>query len=243
MPRFAESGFECHALSLRGTSGSPCDNKSVKIEEHVADLKSFIEDVLPEGAPPPVLVGHSFGGSTVLKYLESGGPASGAVLLCSVPPSGNIPMTMRYLRRSLRQSWLITSGFAMKRAATDATVARELFFDEDTPDMMLTKYMPRFEADSVIGIDVTDFAKNLPSNRASPDDGRADWLASAPPTLVLGAERDYVVDREGVEETAAFLGVEAEFVPMVHDVMLVDGWEVPADRVIEWIRKLELEKA
>ena len=74
----------------------------------------------------PILVGHSFGGASCLKYLEANLPASGAVLVCSVPPSGNGPMVGRFLRRSLKQAWLITTGFAMKRAATDAQDARWL---------------------------------------------------------------------------------------------------------------------
>jgi pimeloyl-ACP methyl ester carboxylesterase len=237
MPRFAAAGLECHALSLRGTSGSPCDSKSVKIAEHVADLTSFVEDVLPADSLPPIFVGHSFGGATVLKYLEAGGRASGAVLLCSVPPSGNGPMTLRYLRRSLKRAWLITAGIALKRCVKDAAVARELFFDETMADAALASYMPRFAADSRVGLDVRDFAKNAPSTRAD-NKGKADWLPRAPPALVLGAARDCVVDREGVEETARFIGTAAEFVPLAHDVMLVDGWEAPADRIIGWIEAL-----
>ena len=39
-------------------------------------------------------------------------------------------MTARYLRRlQLRETWRITRGFALKQAATDADLARELFFD------------------------------------------------------------------------------------------------------------------
>ena len=138
MNRFAAAGVECHAVSLRGTSGTPAPDgqKSVQITEHVADLRAFIDKVLVDESgnarPPPLLVGHSFGGSSVLKYLEAEHAASGAVFLCSVPPSGNTAMVARFLRRSLRQAWLITKGFAMKAAATDATVCRDLFFDEQT---------------------------------------------------------------------------------------------------------------
>ena len=66
--------------------------------------------------------------------LEQGGTAAGVALLCSVPPSGNGPMTGRYLRRlQLRETWRITRGFALKQAATDADLARELFFDGALP--------------------------------------------------------------------------------------------------------------
>ena len=81
---FSETlGVDCHAVSLRGTSGSPAPGqKNARIGEHVADLRALVDDDL---ADRPVLVGHSFGGAFVLKYLEAGGAAAGAALLCSVP--------------------------------------------------------------------------------------------------------------------------------------------------------------
>jgi pimeloyl-ACP methyl ester carboxylesterase len=232
MERFAEQGIDCHAVSLRGTAGSPSESSSVKISQHVADLRAFVDEVI---GVPPILVGHSFGGASVLKYLEEGGPAAGAVLVCSVPPSGNGPMVGRFLRRSLRQAWLITRGFALKAAAKDVSTARDLFFDERTPEVEVASYLPRLEADSKVGLDLGHFVRNLPSQQAD-DSGRALWLPDAPPMLVLGASRDRVVDREGVEETADFLGVHAEFIDLPHDVMLATGWEKPADRIIAWAK-------
>lgn len=244
MERFAAAGVECHAVSLRGTSGSPVDQKSVKITEHVDDLKSLVRTNFRDA--PPILVGHSFGGASCLKYLEAGGAASGAVLMCSVPPSGNGPMVGRFIRRSLKQAWLITIGFAMKKAATDTQVCRDLFFDERTPLEEVASYLPRLEADSRVGLDVGHFVANLPSKQAR-DDGVAKWLGTPArvPTLVLGAERDAVVDREGVEETATFLGVEgqAEFFDLPHDMMLCSGCEAPADRIIEWVKGLSLSSS
>jgi len=238
MERFAAAGIETHAVSLRGTSGSPVDQKSVKITEHVDDLKAFVAATLPD--QPPVLVGHSFGGASVLKYLEAEGAASAAVMLCAVPPSGNGPMVGRFLRRSLKQAWLITKGFAMKSAATDAQVCRDLFFDEGTTLDEVAAYLPKLEADAQVGLDVGHFTRNLPSKEADWD-GVAFWVESPRvPALVLGAERDGVVDREGVEETARFLGLqgEAEFFDLPHDVMLCKGWEAPCDRIIEWTKSL-----
>ena len=43
------------------------------------------------------------------------------------------PMTLRFIRRSLRQAWLITRGFAMKTATRSEADARELFFDQQSP--------------------------------------------------------------------------------------------------------------
>ena len=50
-------------------------------------------------------------------------------------------MTGRYLRRlQLRETWRITRGFALKQAATDADLVRELFFDGALPADTLARY-------------------------------------------------------------------------------------------------------
>ena len=69
--------------------------------------------------------------------------------------------------------------------------------------------------------------------------GRADWLARAPPCLVVGARDDFVVDLDGVRETAAFFGVE----PVVladapHDLMLAPGWERTMAPLLDWLEGL-----
>lgn len=166
MERFATSmGCACHAVSLRGTSGSPCEESSVKISQHVKDLTAFVNGPLAaEGSgAPPVIVGHSFGGASLLKYLEAGCPASAAVLLCSVPPSGNSPMTLRFLRRSPLNCWRLLRGFAFKAAAREAPMARELFFDESMREDELGSYLTRFAADCQVGIDLAAFNADLPS--------------------------------------------------------------------------------
>jgi len=88
--------------------------------DHVADLSDLL-DKLPSivgggqsSSIKPVLVSHSFGGLAIMKLMESdpsrASDLSGIAVMCSVPPSGNGPMTMRYLRRSLRDSAKITAG-------------------------------------------------------------------------------------------------------------------------------------
>ena len=69
-------------------------------------------------------------------------------------------MTGRYLRRlQLRETWRITRGFALKQAATDADLARELFFDGALPADTLARYVAHFAADSTCGLDLADFLR------------------------------------------------------------------------------------
>jgi predicted alpha/beta-fold hydrolase len=63
MSLFAQRGFPCFAVSLRGTSATPQvgDATSVQLQEHVDDIASFVELAVPSSRPP-ILLGHSFGG-------------------------------------------------------------------------------------------------------------------------------------------------------------------------------------
>lgn len=57
----------------------------------------------------------------------------------------------------------------------------------------------------------------------------------------MGASEDKVVDVEGLQEAAYFLGVEPPIVchGLPHDVMLATKWEIPAARLVEWLHKHE----
>lgn len=57
-----------------------------------------------------------------------------------------------------------------------------------------------------------------------------------PAILVVGAEKDFIVDQEGVSETARYLGVKPVFIPEAyHDVMLGPKWRLSADVIADWI--------
>ena len=56
------------------------------------------------------------------------------------------------------------------------------------------------------------------------------------PLLVLGATDDLAISVPEVEATARTYGVQAEIFPdMAHDMMLEDGWQAVADRILAWL--------
>jgi pimeloyl-ACP methyl ester carboxylesterase len=148
---FSALGHTCYAISLRGTSntGMPPNDpgETVKIEQHVSDVKYALSVVRAmdgnEDLPDPVLVAHSFGGVVAMKLLEDEevrGSLSGVCWLCSVPPSGNGPMTGRFIRARFCSALKIVWGFVFKAATFDPTLCRELFFDESVPEEDLLRY-------------------------------------------------------------------------------------------------------
>ena len=146
------------------------------------------------------------GATVALKYLEAKGRASGLVLVSPVPPSGNGPMTGRFLLRTPGIAWLLTRGFAMKTAVRNPDHARRIFFNEQMPEEELKTYMEHFAADSKVGINLKSFTTNLPNKQADAD-GVALWVKRAPAALVVGSGKDIVIDRQGVLEMARFLKI------------------------------------
>jgi pimeloyl-ACP methyl ester carboxylesterase len=253
-PYFVELGYPVAALSLRGTGGTFAGPgiKKVKIEDHAKDLQSFLQQLshVVNSNTKPILISHSFGGLAVMKHLEMHDAAandlSGVVTMCSVPPSGNGPMTLRYLRRSLVDAWKITAGFAMKKAIRDEGLCRDLFFGgQVSPDgnkddfgvssQDVERYQSYFERDTEAIIDLGDLVQRLPSKQAM--DGRAPHLETFPPCLVVGANRDFIVDRVALEETSTYFGVDAPtIVDSPHDVMLGRNWKNGADAIDRFVQ-------
>ena len=133
----------------------------------------------------------------------------------------------------MREAWLITKAFALKTAARSSEDANAVFFNDQLDDETAARYTSYFAADSKSGLDLGDYQRSLP--RWPTEDGR--W-ASMPPDLrclVLGADADRVVDREAVDETARFLGVEPIMVEGPHDVMLSENEAETCDLVGGWL--------
>ena len=277
MPYFASLGYPCVALSLQGTGGTPAlpeGAKKVKVDNHVRDLDAFLRGLSDARSdntnskysglglglgenPKVVLIGHSFGGLTIMKWLEtfygeennaekeSGIDLAGVAFLCSVPPSGNGPMTLRYLFRSFSDSWKITAGFAMKKAINDKDLCRTLFFggiedDNGIADEDVERYQSYFARDTVATIDLADLASKLPSLMADKQSGKAPFVEMLQSkSLVMGASDDFIVDREGLEETAKYMGLESPvIVESPHDIMIGKKWKNGADAIFDWVQKL-----
>ncbi|CAM9287155.1 unnamed protein product, partial [Hapterophycus canaliculatus] len=263
MPFLAAKGYETFSVSLRGTSGTlipgveaETNGEKVKISDHVGDIRSFAETILPDRRP--VFVSHSFGGLVLLKLMEelaseaSGGAdkeqgeaevtgtgmraaMAGGAFLCSVPPSGNGPMTKRFIKQRPVMAVKIVLGFVFKMAVYWPWLARDLFFCQSLEQSALKRYMSCFKADSKNGLDLGDLRGQLPS-RKTDGDGRATWVQQAPPRLVIGAGRDSIVDEAGVKEMAIFLDTEHIMLPTVpHEVMLGPDWPLGAARLLQWL--------
>ena len=223
MPYFAQAGYCCYALSVRGHGQSEGRGRLSlhTVRHYVDDLERAIAHI----GTDPVVIGHSMGGLVAQKYLERNAlPA--LVLVAPVPPHGLMPAS---LSLALLKPQLLNelNGLLFAGHASLETMRQALFSGPVAADR-LSRYSRLMQPESPRAIwDMTFF--DLPQL----------WRMRKPPLLVLGAERDAMVPPQQVELCAQTYGTQAEIFPgMGHAMMLDLGWQKVADRIIGWLGEL-----
>lgn len=220
---FAKHGYASYALSLRGHGGSKGRERLrwMSLADYVSDVTLAVDQI----EKAPVLVGHSMGGLIVQKYLESN-ESPAAVLLASAPPK---KLNSAGVRFAIRHPFAFIKAILtmnMFQIVSTPRLAQEAFFSADMPEDKVRSYFSRLQDDSFrVCLDMMGL--NLPRPRAVKT-----------PLLVLGAAGDSLISPRDVEMTARVYGTKAEIFPnMAHDMMLEDGWQTVADRIIGWLNE------
>lgn len=203
------------------------------LETHTGDIADFIRKEVPS---PPILIGHSFGGLIVQQYIsclqEPLHPKlSGAILVCSVPPSGNSGLVWRYLLTKPIAAVKVTLSLAAKAYAKSLPLCKETFFSSQMDDELVLRYQDLMKESSKLPL--FDLRK---LNASLPVPSEANGTLEV---LVMGASNDFIVDAEGLSETARFYNVQPVCVEGVaHDMMLDCSWERGAEIILSWLDKL-----
>ena len=224
LPYFASQGYSSHAVSLRGHGGSEGHERLFW-----TGVKGYIDDVVETAGKlekPPVLVGHSMGGWIIQKYLEKHS-APAAVLLAPVPVKGAMGFALRIARRHPLSILKFLVTLKPYHIAGSPDLAQEWFFSADMPKEEVAEYFSRLQNESYRAIqEMLFFALPKPQK------------VKKTPMLLLGAANDDIFTVEGERKTARAYGIQAEIFPdMAHDMMLEDGWQDVADRIIAWLRE------
>ncbi|CAH1413512.1 unnamed protein product [Lactuca virosa] len=230
LPFFSQNGFDSYALSLLGQGESDAPEGSVagSLQTHAADIADFIQKQTE--LSPPVLIGHSFGGLIVQYYIANEySELAGAVLVCSVPPTGNSGLVWRYLFSKPIAAFKVTMSLAAKAFQTSLPLCKETFFSKGMEDHLVLRYQELMRESSRMPLfDLRKLNASLP-------------VASSEFTrlLVMGAADDFIVDEKGLEETGSFYCVEPVCLEGVaHDMMLDCSWEKGAQVMLSWIKSL-----
>ena len=221
MPFFAAHGYSAHALSLRGHGGSDGRNglRWTRIRGYVEDVAQVAESM----EVPPIIIGHSMGGLVVQKYLETH-EAPAAVLLASVPPAGALRTALSIARRHPVAFVKANLALSLYPIIGTPALAREAFFSEAIDPERLERHFNRLQDESYLAfLDMLFF--DLPNP----------GMVSTN-ILVLGAEKDTIFTPYEVEATArAYRSAPEIWAGMAHDMMLEEGWQSVAERIVEWL--------
>jgi pimeloyl-ACP methyl ester carboxylesterase len=217
---FTRHGYPAYAFDLRGHGNSDRGRRlnRTRIADYVADLDHVVRGL----DTTPVVVGHSIGGVIVQKYLETHRAAAG-VLVASLPPSGGLPAAIRWAGRYPLAMLRANATRSLHHLIATPELARKAFFSDGFPHERLTDYSSRLQDESYRA-----FLDMLLLDKPHPERVRT-------PMLVLGAERDTILTRAEIEATARAYNTEPAFLPTAHSMMLDDGWQAVADRILTWL--------
>lgn len=222
LPWFAQRGWQAHALSLRGHGASEGEDqvRYARLRDYVAD----VEEVLADIAPSPVLIGHSLGGMIVQKLLHKR-KVPAAVLMASAPPHGTIGTLFGMAFTNPKLLSELSFAQTVGPDSTEGRAITRALFSEDTSADLIRRYMPKFQAESLL-INLDLLGLDLPPSLPLLDT----------PVLVIGAEKDQFIFEGALHATADTYRTKAEIIPgMAHAMMLDHGWEKAAQRIAEWL--------
>jgi hypothetical protein len=130
MDALADRGYEVAALSLRGHGNSPGSGRFAMSRHGIRDYVEDVAAVADMLTRLPVIVGHFIGGFVAQRYLCDRHPATGAVLLAPVPPTGVLPLFLRLLRSEPLATATAVVSLNLGRLLHDSVRASRLLFSD-----------------------------------------------------------------------------------------------------------------
>ncbi len=224
LPFFAEAGFRCIAVSLRGHGGSPGRTQldSFGIADYIADVAAASAGL----DPPPVVVGHSMGGLVAQRFVQRH-PVSGLILLASASFGGLSGALMSMALSHPALLLALTRVQSRGVEPSDYAAIRRGLFSENFPVDRAMRYAALFQRESM---------------RANLELMLPQWqdMMGRPriPALALGGADDCFVPWTDVTFSSVFWNAETQMLPKVpHAMMLDTSWRVPAQIMAEWLTR------
>lgn len=209
-------GHECHVSALRGHG--PGDRGDFDFSGvGYADYLDDVREAVDRFGDDCILVGHSLGGMLV-RSLIAEREVSGAVLLCTPTPASLRQGTLLLLKRFPKATLRFLVTLRSEALYHDPEIVPWLFWScsrEALPDSAWLERVLEFRESRRLFWDVQWF-------HARPQMG-------ATPVLVMGGERDFTLNEDGMRDLASFHGGELRMIADApHDVMLTHPTELAA---------------
>jgi alpha-beta hydrolase superfamily lysophospholipase len=223
----AYPGFEVEVEALNADPTPVAEVTLPQIIAHLADVIGALDE-------PPVLIGHSAGGTLVQLLLDRGFGAAG-VALCSAPTEGVkvLPLSQ------LRSTWPAFKNPANRHRAVPLTPDQWHYaftntFDEEES----LRLYERYAIPAPGGILWNTVLANL---MPGPQDAAVDYANEArPPLLFVAAGEDHIMppkvqysNAKHYKAVGTVTEIE-EYPGFAHLLPAQPGWEPIADHVLDW---------
>jgi non-heme chloroperoxidase len=221
LPFFAERGWRCHALNLRGHHGSKpvADIGRVSIDDYVADARTVAEAI-----GNPILIGHSMGGLIVQKLAELCDPPA-VVAITPAPPRGIFALgSGPLLRAALRHAAEILFRRPTLPSFAEAIALELNRLPPETQRRVYARLVPE-SGRQAFEVAVKGVAVDAERVRC--------------PMLVIGAVQDVITPVTTVRKIAAKYRAEyREYRAFAHMIVIEPGWERVAGDIAAWLEKV-----
>lgn len=226
LPWFAERGYRCRAVSLRGHGRSEGRVRWASIGAYIEDVAAASQDLTD-----PVVIGHSMGGFIAQKYAAKY-PVRGLALLASVPPWG-VWYALTHILRKRPLAFLRTLfTLDLYGVVADHDTARGLLFSRDESRTDKDHLLKHLKSESFRAL--LDMLFSPVRKRSIRD----------VPITVIGAEFDQIISHGNVNATARFHRAIPIMLPLASHMLTVDDrWQDAAILVENWLRRDVLGEA
>lgn len=223
MDYFAEHGYQCYAVNLRGHGANPVlpDLGKVSLRDYVDDVQGVVDAL-----GPVILVGHSMGGA-IAQVVAQHAPLHAAVFAASAPVAGvkfrNPPMNLRMALHSLR---VIPAMVRKKAIKPSYRVAAASLFNCFEPAQQKELWQQLQPESATVAVEILKGSIE------------ADLSHVRFPMLTAVGTEDRTTTPEMVREIARHHGTAFEEFPgHGHMFMIEPGWQQCADRLLAWLRQ------
>ena len=221
LPWFAENGWDCHAISLRGHEADALKDGDINcsLEDYVNDVSDFINTL----EKPVILVGHSMGGVIVQSCFEKNDRVVGMIPFASSPLKASFWVLLKIMflhPLDLFRGQVLGDTDSLKRAMAS------FFFVKTLDEGLRERYMSMLTAESSKAIGSV-FNRTYPT--VKPDERR--------PILVVGGREDWSIPLRDHHALADYYGATLSICPGAHDLMLDPQWKNSAQEILTWLNK------
>ena len=231
---FEQNGYTCYAPAHPKHEGEPAWLRAnppkglgeVQFQDWITKLEIFIDN-LPE---KPILIGHSFGGLTAQKLVESG-RATAAILISSAPPKGTITLKPSFLKANTK----VINPFKGKSIFNPTEEVYKKWFHAS-----IANTLSKIQSDRLFEQFVVPESRETP--RASTKKiAKIDTRKPHVPMLFVGGLEDVIVPNILVQKTIKKYTDSNSIVDYKfyegkdHFICGAPGWEEVAVDCLEWL--------